>query len=246
MKINTDDLIEIYRSYIQEQVPQSRKKCPSLEAIINLFTTPGSTHKKGKIVDHLTSCRYCAQEFGFSLEIFRKEGMFLEEIDRFVPQRERLQADQKGKKIAHIFRWPAALNSRPYWKYAVMFLSTIMAVATVILVINQFIITPKNIERGRTPGQIHLLAPAQGKAHKAPLIFKWKLAGKFDYCTMEIFDEALSPVWKSPRIYKDSYQLPSEIEAKIQENRIYYWMTSISLVDGKVIESNLENFTLVR
>ncbi len=64
MKINTDDLIKIYRSYIQEQIPQSRKKCPSPKTIMNLFITPGSTHKKGRIVEHLTSCRHCAHEFG--------------------------------------------------------------------------------------------------------------------------------------------------------------------------------------
>jgi len=244
MKINTDDLIKIYRSYIQEQIPRSRKKCPSPKTIMNLFITPGSTHKKERIVDHLTSCRHCAHEFGFSLEIFREEGMLLEEIDRLLPQTERLQTAEKRKTIANIFRWPDGPYPRPYWKCAVLFLLTIIVVAVTILITNQFMITQKNIERGRTPGQIQLMAPTHGKAIQIPIIFKWKLAGKFDYCILEIFDEALSPVWKGPRIYKDFYQLPPEIEAKIENNKIYYWMITIFLVDGKVKESPLENFTV--
>jgi len=244
MKINTDDLIKIYRSYIQEQIPQSRKKCPSPKTIMNLFITPGSTHKKGRIVEHLTSCRHCAHEFGFSLEIYREEGILLEEIERLLPQTERLRVAEKRKTITNIFRWPDGPYPRPYWKYAVLSLLTIIVVAMTILITNQFMITQKNTERGRTPRQIQLMAPTDGKAIQIPLTFKWKLAGKLDYCILEIFDEALSPVWKSPRIYKDFYQLPPEIEAKIQKNKTYYWMITIFLFDGKVVESALENFTL--
>jgi hypothetical protein len=245
MKINTDDLIKIYRSYIQEQIPQSRNKCPSLETIMNFFMTSGSNRKKGRIVDHLTSCGYCAHEFGLFLEIYREEGILLEEIDRLLLPKEQLEIAEKKKAVSNLFRWSDSLHLRPYWKYALSFLLASTAVAVTILITNQVIITQKNIERGRIPGQIQLMAPAHGKPIQAPFIFKWKLVEKFDYCILEIFDEALSPVWKSPRIHKDFYQLPPDIGAKIEKNKIYYWMITIFFVDGKVIESAFENFTLI-
>lgn len=246
MKINADDLIKIYSSYIQEQFPPSRKKCPSLETIMNFFMTSGSNRKKGRIVDHLTSCGYCAHEFGLSLEIYREEGILLEEIDRLLLQKERLQIAEKRTTVFTLFRWSDCLHLRANWKYAVSFLLAIIAVAVTILITNQLIITQKNIERGRIPGQIQLMAPAHGKAVQAPLIFKWKLVEKFDYCILEIFDAALSPVWKSPRIYKNFYQPPPDIEAKIEKNKIYYWMITIFFIDGKVVESTLEDFTLIK
>ena len=101
------------------------------------------------------------------------------------------------------------------------------------------------MERGRTPAQIQLISPAHGQTIRTPLVFKWKLAGKFDYAILEIFDEALSPIWKGPRVYRDSYQLPPEVEAKIEKNKVYYWMITVFLIDSKVIESALENFTLI-
>lgn len=245
MKINNDDLRIIYRAYIQDRIPLSREKCPSPEKLLRFFVSSGSHHEKGRIIDHITRCANCAQEFSLFLEIHREERQLLEEIDKVLQQNDEMQVTRKKRVHSPIFRWPKIFRLHPSWKYAFVPLLTIIFAAMMILVTNRLIITKKNEERGKFPGQIQLMAPIHEKVALAPLIFKWKGVKNSDYYVLEIFDEALSSLWKSPRIFDNFYQLPPDIEEKIKKNKIHFWIITVFLADGKVIESSLEDFTLI-
>jgi hypothetical protein len=245
MKINNSDLRKIYRAYVQDRIPLSREKCPSPEKLFSSFMSLGSSHKIGKIIDHITICAYCAQEFNFFLEIFREEQRLVEEIDRLLQQKDRARISQKKRTEFPIFRWPKIYRLHASWKYAIIPLLTIIFVALMISVTNRLIITKKNEERSELPGQIQLLGPTYEKAAQVPLIFKWKGVKNSNYYILEIFDKALLLVWKSPRIFENSYRLPSDIGGKIEKNKNYFWMITVFLVDGMTIESSLEEFTLI-
>jgi hypothetical protein len=244
MKINNSDLRKLYSAYIQNRVPLSRAKCPSLEELLNIIMTSGSSRKKGKIIDHITSCAYCAQEFSFFLDLSREERRLLEEIEKLFQQEDQIQIAQKKGANSPIIRWLKLTRFPLFWKFVFIPLLAIVFISLMILATNKLIVSKKNEERGRLPGQIQLIAPTHEKAAQAPLIFKWKGVKYSDHYVLEIFDEALSPLWKSSRILGDSYQLPPDIAAKIRMDTPYFWMITVYLADGKVIESSLEDFFL--
>jgi hypothetical protein len=244
MKINNSDLRKIYGAYIQNRVPLSREKCPSPEELLNIIMASASSRKKERIIDHITNCAYCAQEFSFFLDISREERRLLVEIERLLQQKDQIQIFETKSGSSPILRRSKLIRFLLFRKFALIPLLAIIFISLMILATNRLIISKKNEERGRLPEQIQLIAPTHEKAAQAPLIFKWKEVKYSDHYILEIFDEALSPLWKSSGILGDSYQLPPEIAAKIRIDTTYFWMITVYLVDGKVIESSLEDFSL--
>jgi hypothetical protein len=245
MKINSSDLKKIYGAYVQNKVPQSREKCLSPAKILTFFAAPGSHRKKGRIIDHITSCAHCAHEFNVLLEIYREEQMLLGDIHRVLQQKDEPQISQRERAHTPIVR---RLNIFPLLysrKYAFSLLLTLIFVAMIILVTHQLIIISKNEERGKPPGQIQLIVPVHEERVKAPLIFKWGGVKNSNYYILEIFDEALLSLWKSPKIFDNSYQLPPEIEPKIKKNRDYFWIITVFLAEGQMFESTLESFRVI-
>jgi hypothetical protein len=244
MKINNSDLRKIYSAYIQNRVPLSRATCPSLEELLNIIMASASSCKKERIIDHVTSCAYCAQEFIFFLDISREERRLLIEIDRLMQQKDQIQIFKKKICSSPVLRWPKIIRFSFLWKFALIPLLAVVFISLMILATNKIIISEKTKERGRLPGQIQLIAPTHKKRAQVPLVFKWREVKYSDHCVLEIFDEALLPLWKSSEILGESYQLAPDIAAKIKRETTYFWMITVYLVDGKVIESSLEDFSL--
>ena len=71
MKIKHKDLQQLYKYFVMENIPESRKNCPPSKEIINFFRAKLSEKQKTNIIDHITHCYYCAQEFEFILQTLR-------------------------------------------------------------------------------------------------------------------------------------------------------------------------------
>ena len=71
MNINQNDVSKIYKAYILDKIPKSRKNCPSTNKIIKAFKSKYSEKEKTKIVDHITNCCFCIHEFDFILQYLR-------------------------------------------------------------------------------------------------------------------------------------------------------------------------------
>jgi hypothetical protein len=84
MKINDKDLQRLYRAYVMDMIPSSRKGCPSLKRIIDIISSNSSQKQKAKIIEHITHCAHCAQEFEFILQIFRRELNLTNQIDHLL------------------------------------------------------------------------------------------------------------------------------------------------------------------
>ena len=245
MKINNSDLKKIYFAYIQDKVPLFREKCLSPEKILTFFIKPGSSRKKGRIIDHITSCAHCAHDFYVFLGIYRDEQMLLGDIRELLQQKERPQISKKNRGLSPVVRWLNIFPIRYPWKIAFSFLLTIIFAGLIILVTHQNIMTSKNGDRGKLPGQLQLMVPIHENAVQAPVIFKWRGVASSHYYVLEIFDEALSPFWKSPKIIESFYQLPPEIDTKIKKNKIYFWIITVFLNEGEMFESTLESFKVI-
>lgn len=237
MRINDDDLKRIFKSYILTRTPLSRQACPSSEEISNIFIDSGLKAEKEKIIDHVTNCSYCVQEFDVLLEIFRQEKKLVEEINLFLKNEEGPSPVSK-KNVKKTIQFALA------WKFTLASAIVLVLAGAIFLITNGPIFNKKTEKRGGKPGQINLLEPHPDRASETPLLFRWDEIGGRDYFIIEIFDESLSPLWKSGKIFETSFRLPPDVERQMQSGKSYFWMITAFFTNGLTRESHLEEFRI--
>lgn len=248
MKINDSHLKELYLSYLREKIPKSRKDCPLLKDIILFFNKKVPGKKKTKIIDHLTECSRCSQEFLFLVDIYRAEQRLEKEICQIMlseknPLKEKKQGFSPWKKFSSQ-AFPGGS-----WKLMIsVCAATVLACAFLILEnrIHRDISSNAQTERGKRDSRLALIEPVNGTYPKSSLIFKWKELKESEYYIFEIFDESLLPLWKSPKIYTNYFTLPEEIAEKLANDKSYFWMVTAYSNEKKQIDSDLESFSLSR
>jgi hypothetical protein len=242
MKIKNEDLIKLYKAHIMENIPHSRKSCPLPKEIMSFLRAKASEEQRSKIIDHITKCSSCAQEFEFILQTRRGERKLVDEIGEFLQSKENMAFIKKraGKKINHISEKRKLFFPRFAWKYA-------LVLAGVAIIISTFLVFQnigKREYRGPDLGQVGLIQPINGKYSKSLLVFKWSEFKDSEYYIIELFDESLFQIWKSNKISKNQATLPAEVAENLNTNKRYFWMVTAFLPDGQKIESEIEAFTL--
>jgi len=247
MKIKNKDLKKLYKAYLIENAPISRKNCPNTKDIINLLRAKLSEKQKSKIIDHITSCYFCSQEFEFILQTLRQEKKLKNEIENLNLNEKRIPLTQKKqetkkpdspKKISSFYpAWS--------WKYAPI----LLGFALIIFLIFSLVIFrnhEKKNYRSTAHTQIKLIKPIKGIYQKSLLEFRWEEIRSVDYFILELFDESLKPIWKSNRIYNNNIVLPKKFIANLPGDNMYFWMVTAYFPDGKMIESRIEDFVLTK
>lgn len=237
MRINDDNLKSIYKSYVLTRTPLSRRACPSSEEISNIFIDSGLKEEKEKIIDHITNCSYCVQEFDAFLEITRQEQKLVEEINLFLKTEDRPSPVSK-KNTKKMMKFALA------WKFALASVIAVVLAGATFFITNGLIFNKKTEKRGDRPGQIRMLAPRSDHAFESPLLFRWNEIAERDYFIIEIFDESLSPLWKSAKVFETSYRLPPDVEGLMHKGRSYFWMVTVFFSNGLTRESHLEEFRM--
>jgi hypothetical protein len=244
MKITHDDLKRAYKSHIQRRIPPSREACPSAEFIFSVFDKAVSPADKDRIIDHITGCCYCLQEFELFLDFHRQEEKAIGDIVGCL-QSQRIGSAAPGKEA----RMSGVLSSsnikvRPLWRWVTASLVVVGIMVLSIIGIRSFLKTPQDAERGRLPAQIRLISPVRGEKIKMPLVFRWEGTARAEYYLLEIFDNSLLPLWKSPPVKGLQYELPSEAVDIIKKNDACFWTITAWLIDGTKRESLLEEFAI--
>ncbi|MGB7297023.1 MAG: hypothetical protein WBC70_15670 [Candidatus Aminicenantales bacterium] len=246
MKTTFNDLKLAYKSHIQRYIPTSREGCPSEEDILQIFENSTPPQKKEEVIDHVVKCAYCLREFELFLTLVRDENKAVKEISEFLRKKSRdFNPPRKKPKFWGIISGLSA-KLRPLWKLAAISITFLIITGLFMISIRTILKPTLNEERGRLGNQIRLVSPIQGQVVTLPLTFRWQKVPQAQIYQLEIFDETLLPLWKSPQIFGLIYKLPPEIEGKIQENKIYFWMTTAFLPGGTRKESPLESFILKR
>ena len=245
MKINNKDLKNLYKAYIMENIPLSQKNCPPTKEIINLFRSKLSEKQKSKIIDHITSCYFCSQEFEFILQTLRQENKLKDEIRRLLfSKKEAPPIKQKeNKKINYSRKKFISFFPQLSWKST----SLILGIAIIIFGLFALIVfqnNEKKVYRGRYFSPIKLIEPVKGEYQKSLLVFRWQKIEGSEYYILELFDETLLPIWKSKKIFNSHTGLPQKIVNSLSENKMYFWMVTAYFPDGMEIESRMENFIL--
>lgn len=195
MKIDDDRLKELFRGYVASRKPLTRRGCPSSEAIARSFEPSAPARKKRKIVDHVSGCPFCRDEFLMFLEIQKRD-----------PAR------------------PEALSRRPsgrplLWQVACVFLGLGLVTTSYFIFVHQKEISAM---RQRLETGLVLLSPKADKSLSGPLVFRWQGRPALEYYVLELFDDALLPVWTSDRIQEPQVSLPAEIRSTLQPGKSYF------------------------
>lgn len=230
MKINHKELERLYKDFLEDIQPITRSECPLPQDFIDYVRNECSTKKKNLIIDHVAQCIYCFEEFKFVLEIVREEEKFINDLQDLIPKRK-----QRVKNKFRLY----TISFRPIWIYGLIF---IMGAVLISLLVRN--ISKEQKYRGNETHEVTLISPKVTTEQKTRLEFKWKEVNKSDYFILEIFDEALHPVWISDKIKVNQITLSEEISDMLSKHKTYYWMVTAYLSDAKTIESRLQEFSI--
>ena len=233
MKMDLNSLKEFYQAYVASKIPANRKNCPSPRALIKTIEPSGTYRKKRKLIDHISKCSYCKEEFFLVLKVNNHENlMFFNIKDTF--QRSDLDVNPIDSILT-----PSLII-----KYASIIIGLFLITFS-LFIIKEKDVSLNNLRRRNqivqltNPDNLHILP--------YPLIFKWREFPNAKYYILELFDDTLLPVWTSPKIMKSKLQLPDEILASLKNNMNYYWMISAFSTTEKIAESDLAGFlTLIK
>jgi hypothetical protein len=237
MNINHKDLCSLYQSFVSGRLPESRENCPPLNDLIKFFKPRTSRKHKIKIIDHITGCAPCAQEFDLFLKIKRSSEQMDREIEMWL-----------GPRIL-----PREFSDRPkmiffhrFWRYAVFLVGIVSLSLAVLTFINNnpAMLSKQQVGRGHIESDILLMEPINTKIEKSHLVFRWKEYDGADSYEVELFDESLRFIWKSPKLGETKYSLPSEILQQLVPSHIYFWMITINMKNSTAIESELVYFVV--
>jgi hypothetical protein len=230
MKSENDDLRAIYRAYAASHKPLRRKHCPSVRTIANSFDPGASRRKKKRIIDHLSECSYCREEFDL---FFRLQT---------VPWN--AQQPSASLKTAGPDDLPQAAGPRvfPLWRYAALVLGFGLIVSTLMIFFQRW--EPYEVQRTEGP-RIVLVSPGAAQAVSKELLFRWKGLPSAQQYILELFNEALLPVWVSPPLHDRHAQLPDDIRRKIRPGTSYFWMITAYSGQAKIGESKLASFKIL-
>jgi hypothetical protein len=230
MKKNDEELRHAYRSYVMEKTPESRGECPTPETLLEAFSPKASPELKDGLIDHLSRCSSCAREFELIRESLTQAEALSESFNRIY-----------GKKPG---RSSGSPRFRPFfrqvWAYALASMILISAGAGFLLIRN----ARARLEgRGAARSGSQLVRPVGLVDGSAPLIFKWEPAEGIKYYVVEISNESLLPVWRSPRVFAPSLSLPPAVQTGLVEGRRYYW--SVQAFDKSGYRSDSERRTFI-
>jgi hypothetical protein len=231
MKIECDDLKKLYLGYIDSKVPGNRNNCPSPMALFNSFKSSTFLRNKKKIVDHISDCSFCREEFDLLLELQRYHAYSITLIS------------ESSSTASPTYKREAANIGRPIiWKYAYF----LFGLALSITAYYQFVQKNNLTEAMRTsePG-IVLIAPAHVHTFPKPLIFRWQEQSGSQYYILELFDNSLLPVWTSQKILDVQIQLPAEVASRLRSGNYYFWMITTFFGTQKISESELIRFLVL-
>lgn len=227
MRLNINDLRQIFMSNIEENIPITRKRCPSPNELLHLLRSKKSKEKKTRIIDHIAKCNNCAHEFEFILKALRLEKEMKTVAEKVI----------EARSINRVL-------PRISWRFGpVVGLILIICTLTSVLIISRTRINSKF--RSVAHPQITLQLPRTTSVKKIDLTFEWKNIEDSEYYIFELYDEALYQVWRSDRIYINSYTMPENIASSLEADKSYFWMISAIFQNGTNLESRLKEIFLI-
>jgi hypothetical protein len=227
MKIDSDGLKALYKDYVRSRTPATREGCPGPEQLLRMLRGEGQEAEKTRVVDHVSQCGECARELDFLLEAVRAETTIIQDLER-----------QEARA--------SAARRRPfYFRFSWGLASLLVAAAAAGFFFWKTVISPSpETYRATSPSKMELIGPRQVQPDASSLVFRWKPVKDADFYIVEVFDEALTPLWKSDEV-PQSQAIPSAgLKAKLAPGRTYFWMVTAHFPEKETTASPLQEFRL--
>jgi hypothetical protein len=240
MRIDSDDLKALYQAHVRSQTPSSLKDCPSPKKMMKLLRSKSSAKEATQIIDHISRCSSCFREFEFLVDVLRKEKEFIREVEQLAQSPEACvdRRSDRRKILGLRVGWRPLLSWRTALLLAGFFLAGFMVSKLVLFR------APEQYRTAASAG-LELLQPVAKKIPRSSLVFKWEGVEDSEYYILELFDQALAPVWKSGKINENSFVLPEGLAKTLEADRSYFWMVTAYKTAGEKIISRLEEFFLI-
>jgi hypothetical protein len=230
MNISHKELQQIFEAFSESDAGALREKCPSLEDLIRSIETKYPSKKRGFISDHVSNCPYCAKDIKWFLKIRLESEKLGSAVDGLA---------RKNRKYFLGFGIPANHAAASFIGFIALSISFWTLIGGAL-----FSYLPK--ERERTD-QIQLwrsFEPVGKIEKKFDLRFHWEFFGQADFFVLELFDDSLAPLWKSPHLFEKSVQLPRDIFDKVYPRKQYFWIVLAHDREGRKSESDLIQFEI--
>jgi len=231
MTLNDEDLKRIFRSYVGKRDSGTRQGCPSFSELSRFFDPETRRRDKLNIIDHVTDCSACAEEFEFLRGLHNYQSQIAQNASN-------LRSDQRTCAI------PPQIErgKRSLWRYAPI------AAGALLLMISLSMLTKwdRPGETRTASSSVALLRPGQNQTVLITMTFEWEPVEWADAYILEVFDEALLPVWKSQEVTAILFKPPEELRSRLRPDSHYFWMVTALRNGNKLAESELRRFTMGR
>jgi hypothetical protein len=243
MRIDSDDLKALYQAHVRSKTLSSLKDCPSPKKMMRLLRSKSSAKEATQIVDHISRCSSCFCEFEFLVDVLRKEKEFIREVEQLVQSREaRVGRKADCRTIFGLRMGWRPLLSRLSWRTAFFLAGFVLAG----FLVSKLVLfrAPEKYRTGTSAG-FELIQPVAKRIPRSSLVFKWEEVEDSEYYILELFDQALTPIWKSGKINEKFAVLPEGLTRMLETDRSYFWMVTACKTTGEKITSRLEEFSLI-
>jgi hypothetical protein len=231
MTLNDEDLKRIFRSYVDKRDSGTRQGCPSFSELSGFFEPGTPRTKKLKIIDHITSCSACADEFDF-----------LRGLNNYEKRLAQNAREIRAKNSSYSTR-PYAEGKRAWiWRYAPITAGVLFLVVSLAVVLKW----ERPGDSRTATSLVTLQSPGRGQSVSITMVFEWKSFQEADSYILEVFDDVLLPIWKSGEITSTLFKPPEEFWSRLRPDGSYFWMVTALKGGNKLAESELRRFALAR
>jgi hypothetical protein len=226
--ISREEWVDLYREYIQTRGLQKAGECPLPDELAAFFENRISRTKKYRLLHHILDCETCRNEFEWLHELNRRTTVLTDEVDRL----------KRGFRLRFSIK-------RLAW--AGMGAAGILVSLLLFVPTHRISLGPGPVYREASQLQFHDIVPALGAGvRRDDLHFSWKSPLSGGSFVFELFDPAMSLVWRSSATGEMEIRVPPHILRLLREDQVYYWSISGTWDDRPIIESPFFSFRLER
>jgi hypothetical protein len=229
MNLSHKDLLDLLRKISVRNAP-SNTPCPSSMELVASFAPSATKRLKTKIVDHISGCPECREAFELLITIM--------EHDKQTQHRSSTEEHYSRflKRTFH-YQSPHMFSAR----VPSLIIGCLMIAVSILVMTQRNHVSPQSREENTN---IILEYPTVSLDITDKAVFRWAPYVPAGYYILELFDEALLPVWTSGRTEVPQVQISEEARSMLQPGKAYFWMVTAYSGADDIKESNLIRFVV--
>jgi len=230
MILSDEKLKHYYHSYLTEKALQDRRACPSLNKLLSILKKHVRTRTKLKVIDHATSCPFCARELELILGLDKCYGDMMKQF-------------QSTPELSIPHSYPTRI-----FGHLLPLRLTLLITGIIITISALFFVLHNGSPHEQTRAirsAINLIHPIHTHIAAQPLVFQWKGMNGAELYMLELYDQALLPIWKSPGSSLTYVMIPDTVALLIKQDQTYHWMVTAYAHGEKIAESEMASFITI-